>query len=180
MAKDEEAVLVIDDRKKKIKIIGCLIILILVIVLAVFGIVNRNKFKYFGADMVLHDYTKSYINLDSKKFCKVIPDEIINKSYENRDKCNEALKEMFSAVKEKRQELKGYELKDKDEVTSEELDSISFDLNQNYGISPKSVKKIVRYSLSFKYKDADGQKDVKVYIAKINKKWYVVDQKVIS
>jgi len=180
MAKDVESdVLVIDDNKKKKKIIICTIVLILVLIIVIFGIINRDKFKNFGADMVLSNYAKSYINLDERKYCRILPEEIIKKSYESKDKCNDAMKKMFNAVKDNKQELKSYEVKDIDEVSSEEFKSITMDLDRNYGISSKDVKKIVRYSLSFSYKNNDDKKDVKVYIAKINNKWFVVDQKMV-
>ena len=180
MAKDEESeILVIEDNKKKIRIIICAIVLILFLVIIIWGIINRDKFKNFGADMVLNNYAKSYINLDERKYCGVLPEEIIKKSYESKDKCNDAMKKMFNDVKNNKQELTSYEVKDNDEVSSEEFKSITMDLDRNYGISSKDVKKIVRYSLSFSYKDNDNKKDVKVYIAKINNKWFVVDQKMV-
>ena len=180
MAQDEEKeVLVIKDNKKRIGIIIGIIVLLLVIVLVVFGIVNKDKFKYFGADMVLHSYASSYLKLDGKKYCNVMPEQIINKSYEGKDKCNEAMNKIFSNVKEKKQEFKNYEIKDKDEVSEEDFKLITMDLERNYDISSKDIKKIVRYSLSFSYKDNDTKNEVKVYVAKINNKWFVVDQKTV-
>lgn len=173
-AKEGASNLIEKIKTDKALTIICCVVLIVLVILILSGLGSLLSGTGKGT---VKQYAKSMVNYDSKKFCKSFSEVVLEEEYDGLDECIEDMDEYFENFEDEDYKIKSYEIGEGKKLSDSKLEDLADDLEDDYDIDAKKVKKAYKYKVKFKVEDEDDSDTLKmeVYVAKINGKWGIVD-----
>lgn len=154
-------------------IIGTVGVVAIVVLLILLLCVNPSK-------SVVKTYAEAMLDYDAKQIVSITHEDMIDYFEDLTDKdYKDMLKDSFEMLKDAGYKYKEYEIdNDYKKYDKDDVEDISEEWDDDYGIDEKSVKAVRRYTVKFKV-SVDGERDtkkVKILVAKIDGKWYYMGE----
>lgn len=160
--------------------IGTAIAVVVVVLLGVLLFSNPSKSiakKY--AEAMLEGDAEIMMSILHEDYIEYIEDNL--PEYTDYDDAEEMFEEIFDERKDEDIEYLSYEITDvKTDYDKDDVEDVADHLNELYDIDEDSVKNVARYTIKFEveYDGDDETEKEKVFIVKIDGKWYYFGQNV--